>query len=542
MYDYVITNGWIVNGKNEKPFYGTLAVKNGIIAEISADGSLREACPEERITDAGGGFVAPGFLDIHRHGDWEALRGGDDELLLRQGITTVVNGNCGLSVAPSGDTHQKEIEDFLSSVTGRGSGVNRREAMVSMSGYMKCLSETDRYVNTGMLAGNGTIRAGICGYGAGPLTKEELRRVWTALEESLEAGVLGVSLGIAYAPEFAYTLEELVQVLEPLRGTGIPIVTHVRNEGDGLLESLDEVIRVAGKLSVPLHVSHLKCIGKKNWGETAEKVLRRFDRAQQQGVQVDFDLYPYLTGSTQLVHVLPPECQEGGTEMILRRLSDRDYCRHLTEVLKTPSREFENIVELAGFENIYASTMHTKRFLPYVGQSVADIAKKLGMDEYDTLYQILKEEKCQVTMLDTIISQEDMLLFLKDKRANLISDAIYPEGGKYHPRVYAAFPRFLVDYVRERQVFSIEEAIYKMTGKPAQVLGIDRGILEEGKAADICVFHLENLKVAADFQNPDRLCEGMAYVFVGGEKVLDHDRLQNVKCGRTLIRRFGKKK
>lgn len=540
MYDYVITNGWIVNGKNEKPFYGTLAVKNGIIAEISADGSLREECPEERITDAGGGFVAPGFLDIHRHGDWEALRGGDDELLLRQGITTVVNGNCGLSVAPSGDTHQKEIEDFLSSVTGRGSGVNRREAMVSMGGYMKCLSETDRYVNTGMLAGNGTIRAGICGYGAGPLTKEELRRVWTALEESLEAGVLGVSLGIAYAPEFAYTLEELVQVLEPLRGTGIPIVTHVRNEGDGLLESLDEVIRVAGKLSVPLHVSHLKCIGKKNWGETAEKVLRRFDRAQQQGVQVDFDLYPYLTGSTQLVHVLPPECQEGGTEMILRRLSDRDYCRHLTEVLKTPSREFENIVELAGFENIYASTMHTKRFLPYVGQSVAAIAKKLGMDEYDTLYQILKEEKCQVTMLDTIISQEDMLLFLKDKRANLISDAIYPEGGKYHPRVYAAFPRFLVDYVRERQVFSIEEAIYKMTGKPAQVLGIDRGILEEGKAADICVFHLENLKVAADFQNPDRLCEGMAYVFVGGEKVLDHDRLQNVKCGRTLIRRFGK--
>ncbi|MDY5023210.1 MAG: amidohydrolase family protein [Blautia sp.] len=537
MYDYVITNGWIVNGKNEKPFYGTLAVKNGKIAEISADGSLQEGCPGERITDAGGGFVAPGFLDIHRHGDWEALRGGDDELLLRQGITTAVNGNCGLSVAPAGSTHQKEIEDFLSSVTGRGSGVNLKEAMASMSGYMKCLSGTDRYVNTGMLAGNGTIRAGVCGYGAGPLTKEELRRVWAALEESLEAGVLGISLGIAYAPEFEYTREELVQVLEPLRGTGIPIITHVRNEGDGLLESLDEVIYVAGKLSVPLHVSHLKCIGKKNWGETAEKVLKRFDRAQQQGVRVDFDLYPYLTGSTQLVHVLPPECQEGGTEMILRRLSDRDYCRHLTEVLKTPSREFENIVELAGFENIYASTMHTERFLPYVGQSVAAIAKKLGLDEYDTLYQILKEEKCQVTMLDTVISQEDMLLFLKDKRANLISDAIYPEGGKYHPRVYAAFPRFLVDYVRDKQVFSIEEAIYKMTGKPAQVLGIDRGVLEVGKTADICVFHLENLKVHADFENPDRLCEGMDYVFVAGEKVLDHDCLQDVKCGRTLIRR-----
>lgn len=537
MYDYVISNGWIVNGKNEKPFYGTIAVKNGKIAEISADGSLQEACPKEKVMDARGAFVTPGFLDIHRHGDWKALQGGEDELLLRQGITTVVNGNCGLSVAPAGVTHQKEIREFLSSVTGAGAGEKIPETMASMGSYMECLSRTKRCVNTGMLAGNGTIRAGVKGYASGTLTKEELHKAWKVLEEALAAGVLGISLGVAYAPEFEYTKEELVRVLAPLQGSGIPIITHVRNEGDGLLESLDEVLYVAEKLSIPLHVSHLKCIGKKNWGSMAVKVLERFDRAQEQGIQVDFDLYPYQTGSTQLVHVLPPECQEGGTQKIVKRLRDKEYCRHLTEVLKKPSREFENIAELAGFENIYASTLHTKKFMPYTGRSIAFIAKELGMDVYDTLYTILAEESCNVTMLDTIVSEEDMRLFLKDKRANLISDAIYPEGGRYHPRVYAAFPKFLVDYVREKQIFSIEEAIFKMTGKPAQVLKIDRGTLEKGKAADICVFRLEDLKVKADFENPDQLCEGMHYVFTGGKKVLDHGRLLKQGSGCVLVRR-----
>ena len=514
--------------------------------------------------NAAGGYITPGFLDIHRHGDWQAFGNGDDELLNRQGLTTVVNGNCGLSVAPAGEKFGKEIAEFLSSVTGdfrwgkdentddtegvlsskkkeESCGISAEESeidafgiMSTMFAYMSALGKETRSVNTGMLAGNGTIRAGVKGYAPGKLSKEELHQVWKAVEEALSAGALGISLGIAYAPEFEYDRDGLVEALQPLKGTDIPITTHIRNEGDGILLALQEVISVAEELQIPLHVSHMKCIGRKNWGGTPVKILKLFDQAAERGVKVDFDLYPYLTGSTQLVHLLPPQFQEGGTDAICARLAD-PFCRkEITKVLKQPSDIFENIVELAGFDMIYASTLHTEKFGSFAGQSIAKIAEQFGQDPYDTLYDILLEERCQVTMLDTIASEEDMLYFLKDSRANLISDAIYPAGGKYQPRVYGAFPKLLTDYVRDKKVFSIEDAVYKMTAKPAHVLGLPLGTLEKGMPADINVFHLDQLSVHADFQNPNQYCTGFDYVLVGGEIAVAHDVWRNSKSGRIV--------
>ena len=541
--DYIIKDGWIVNGKKEKPFQGDLVIENGKIAEVGAHVEIPADFPKERVLNAAGGYITPGFIDIHRHGDWQAFGNGDDELLNRQGLTTVVNGNCGLSVAPAGEKFGKEIAGFLSSVTGefRLGKDKKRDAlgiMSTMSAYMSALAKEKRSVNTGMLAGNGTIRAGVKGYAPGKLSKEEVHQVWKAVEESLAAGALGISLGIAYAPEFEYDRYGLVEALQPLKGTDIPITTHIRNEGDGILLALQEVISVAEELQIPLHVSHMKCIGRKNWGEAPVKILKLFDQAAERGVKVDFDLYPYLTGSTQLVHLLPPQFQEGGTDAICARLADPSCRKEITKVLKQPSDIFENIVELAGFDRIYASTLHTEKFRSFAGQSIAKIAEQFGQDPYDTLYDILLAERCQVTMLDTIASEEDMLYFLKDSRANLISDAIYPAGGKYHPRVYGAFPRLLTDYVRDKKVFSIEDAVYKMTAKPAQVLGLPLGTLKKGMAADINVFHLDQLKVHADFQNPDQYCTGFDYVLAGGEIAVEQDVWRNSRRGR-IVRRNG---
>lgn len=541
--DYIIKDGWIVNGKKEKPFQGDLVIENGKIVEVGAHVEIPADFPKERVLNAAGGYITPGFIDIHRHGDWQAFGNGDDELLNRQGLTTVVNGNCGLSVAPAGEKFGKEIAGFLSSVTGEfrlgeDKKIDALGIMSTMSAYMSALAKEKRSVNTGMLAGNGTIRAGVKGYVPGKLSKEEVHQVWKAVEESLAAGALGISLGIAYAPEFEYDRDGLVEALQPLKGTDIPITTHIRNEGDGILLALQEVISVAEELQIPLHVSHMKCIGRKNWGETPVKILKLFDQAAERGVKVDFDLYPYLTGSTQLVHLLPPQFQEGGTDAICARLADPSGRKEITKVLKQPSDIFENIVELAGFERIYASTLHTEKFRSFAGQSIAKIAEQFGQDPYDTLYDILLAERCQVTMLDTIASEEDMLYFLKDSRANLISDAIYPAGGKYHPRVYGAFPKLLTDYVRDKKIFSIEDAVYKMTAKPAQVLGLPLGILEKGMAADINVFHLDHLKVHADFQNPDQYCTGFDYVLAGGEIAVEQDVWRNSRRGR-IVRRNG---
>ena len=532
MIDYIIKNGWIINGKRQKPFHGDISIKDGNIEEMKEHIEIPADFPDEKILDAQDGYVTPGFIDIHRHGDWQALHHGDDELLNRQGLTTVVNGNCGLSVAPAGKKYTEEIYSFLVSVTGKMDG-NPLSVMNSMENYLDALSKISRSVNTGMLTGNGTIRASVKGYDSGKLSDEELHQVWNTLEESLAAGALGVSLGVAYAPEFEYDRDGLVEALQPLKGTDIPITTHIRNEGDGILLALQEVISVAEELQIPLHVSHMKCIGRKNWGDTPRKILKMLDEAGERGLKVDFDLYPYLTGSTQLVHLLPPEFQEGGTDAICKRLQDPACRKALTETLKQPSDIFENIVELAGFERIYASTLHTDQYRPYAGKSIAEISGNLGRDPYETLYDILLAERCEVTMLDTIASEDDMLYFLKDDRANLISDAIYPAGGKYHPRVYGAFPKLLTDYVRDRKIFSIEDAIYKMTAKPAQVLDLNRGILDKGMPADINIFHLDHLQVHADFQNPDQFCTGFDYVFVNGKMVVSHDTYINQENNMT---------
>ena len=413
--DYIIKDGWIVNGKKEKPFHGDLVIENGKIAEVGTHVEIPADFPKERVLNAAGGYITPGFLDIHRHGDWQAFGNGDDELLNRQGLTTVVNGNCGLSVAPAGEKFGKEIAGFLSSVTGdfrwrknekiddtedvfsskkkgESCGISAKESeidafriMSTMSAYLSALGKETRSVNTGMLAGNGTIRAGVKGYAPGKLSKEELHQVWKAVEEALSAGALGISLGIAYAPEFEYDRDGLVEALQPLKGTDIPIITHIRNEGDGILLALQEVISVAEELQIPLHVSHMKCIGRKNWKETPVKILKLFDQAAERGVKVDFDLYPYLTGSTQLVHLLPPQFQEGGIDAICARLADPSCRKEITKVLKQPSDIFENTVELAGFDMIYASTLHTEKFGSFAGQSIAKIAEQFGQDPYDTL-------------------------------------------------------------------------------------------------------------------------------------------------------------
>ena len=533
--DYIIKNGWILDGKRQKPFHGDISVRDGKIQQMADHIEISADFPVERILDAQGAYVTPGFIDIHRHGDWQTLCHGDDELLNRQGITTIVNGNCGLSVAPAGKKYTKDIYNFLGSVTGKLDG-NPLPVMESMGSYLNALSKTRRSVNTGMLTGNGTIRASVKGYASGKLSDEEVRQIWNTLEESLAAGALGVSLGIAYAPEFEYDRDGLVQALLPLKGTDIPITTHIRNEGDGILLALKEVISVAEELHIPLHISHMKCIGQKNWGDTPRKILQMLNEAAEKGIKVDFDLYPYLTGSTQLVHLLPPEFQEGGTDAICQRLADPDCRKALTETLKKPSDIFENIVELTGFERIYASTLHTEEYCSYAGKSIAEISECLNRNPYDTLYDILLAERCEVTMLDTIASEDDMIYFLKDDRANLISDAIYPAGGKYHPRVYGAFPKLLTDYVRDRKIFSIGDAVYKMTAKPAQVLGLNRGILERGMPADINVFHLDHLQVHADFQNPNQFCTGFDYVLVNGKITVLHDHYINSESGIILKR------
>jgi len=541
----MITNGVIVNGKNEPPFRGSLFIENGRIARVIQGTELPEdlnELPKEKLIDAGGALITPGFIDIHRHGDWRAFmgaNGGDDELLNRQGLTTVVNGNCGLSVMPAEGEHAEKIRHFLEPVTGMKPDLPELEdADRDLASYLGALERVNRTVNTGMLAGNGTIRACAAGYHPGKLTAEEVKAVRGSIEKALADGALGISLGLGYAPEFEYDADGLVEVLEPLRGTDIPITTHIRSEGDGQFESVEEVADVACRLGIPLHVSHMKCIGRHNWHTGPAKVLEFIHRKNADGMKIDYDLYPYKTGSTQLFHVIPPAFQKGGTAQFMKSLGSRIFRDDLTRALKTPSHEFENIVELVGFGNIFAGTMRSAGFEAHSGKSILEIAEARHADPYETLYDLLLAEKCEVTMLDTIACDEDLRTFYKDPLSSVISDAIYPDGGRLHPRVYAAFPSFFIRYAMNEHLLAVEEAIYKMTAQPARVLGIDRGVIEEGKAADLCVFNIDDLRAPATFDQPDQMCTGFRYVIVGGKTVVENDIWKPEAAGAgSVIRR-----
>ena len=536
-----IKNGLIVNGKNEPSFSGSLVIKDGLIETVSTDPFLPSP-PDAAVIDAEGSLITPGFIDIHRHGDWKALLGtdgGDDELLSRQGLTTVVNGNCGLSVMPVGTRFAGEIRHYMSPVTGsRPSLPSLKEADSDLKTYFDTLSGVKRTVNSGMLIGNGTVRASVAGYHPGKLTSEEVKAAQNALDKALGEGALGVSLGLGYAPEFEYDTAGLIEVLGILKGTDIPITTHIRSEGDGSFESIEEVIRVSEALGIPLHISHMKCIGKRNWHTGPARILGLIHKKNDEGMRIRFDLYPYKTGSTQLLHLIPPSFLTGGADQFMAGLRVRSFREALTRSLKTPSHDFENIVELVGLDNIMASTLRSARYARYSGWPIQSIADDLHSDPYETLYDILTAEKCEAAMLDTIACDEDMAAFYKDPLSGVISDAIYPDGGKLHPRVYAAFPHFLIRFVRETGLLSTEEAIYKMTAAQASVLGIDRGVIREGAAADLCVFDLNDLAAPATFEKPDQLCTGFKAVLVGGEIVVDHDRWipSSAGCGRVIKR------
>ena len=530
MLDMLIRGGLIVDGSGAAPQKGDLAIQDG---KILAMGPSLEGEALEEI-DASGRIVAPGFVDIHRHADLAILDPGFGETELRQGITTIVNGNCGLSAAPCPAACREEILSAIGSLTGRPA--DPEGVPQSFGEYLEALKARPLPVNAGMLVGNGTVRAATTGFSANPLTAKDREQIAANLDEALTAGALGVSMGLIYAPECYYTFEELVQVLRPARKHQVPLVTHIRGEGDTSPQALEEVIRLAETLEVPLHVSHLKRIGRRNWGAGLAQSLEILRKAQERGLPLSYDVYPYTAGSTQLAQILPPAFQKGGPEEMVGRLRSPEKRRALKAVIDSgPSEEFDNIVDLLGWDSLIISSLRQPENQQYVGLSVAEIAARRGQDPFDCACDLLIEENGDITMIDYLAAEEDVKTILKDPNTSLISDALYA-GGKPHPRLYGAFPRLLCQYVREEKVLSLETAIHKMTAQPAEVFRLKKGRIAAGEDGDLVIFRLENLSSPATYDQPRQLAGGLDYVMVGGRTVVKDDRLTGEKPGKAIVR------
>lgn len=504
MFDLLIQNATIADGTGKKGYAGDIALHQGKILEVSGHIDRQNA---REVLDGHGLWAAPGFIDIHRHADGAVFRQGFGAAELSQGLTTIVSGNCGMSAAPVLLEKQEMVGKSQQAVMG---SIPQEIDCTSMKSYLSAVKKQGVPLHFEMLCGLGTLLAQFGGYAPGE--KAPVPPVQKAMEQALSEGAVGVSMGIGYAPEFHYTLEELLAYLAPLKNSGVPITIHIRQEGDGMVEGVQEAIALCRALHTTVEVSHLKAIGKANWGKSVPKALALLQQAREEGLPIYQDVYPYTAGSTQLMHLLPPE--EDWRGLLLPGARERIAQRIHT------GRDFENILHLCGYENVVVGAVQNPALKKWEGLTLREAAQIADTEPLDFLLWLLHEDEGRTAMVDYIACEEDIERILRDGDTSLISDAIYPASGCPHPRVAGAFARMIEQYVNKRQVLSLEEAVRRMTSLPAQRLGLrDRGLLKPGCRGDLVLFAPEKVRDTGKYNHPLSLAEGMRYVLVDGAYV-----------------------
>jgi N-acyl-D-aspartate/D-glutamate deacylase len=549
MYDTLITGGMLVDGTGAEPYKADIALLDGKIAKIertacgaNAGGGENRLCnaPAKQTIGAGGRYVTPGFIDVHRHDDAAVFKDGYGEIQLRQGITTTINGNCGLSATPMPASRRQDIIAYLRPITGSFP----RTDYETFDEYLSRVEEHPLPLNFGSHIGNGTTRMAVKGFAGGALSPDEIAGVRRYFDDALNAGAFGISMGLAYTPEIFYGRESLVELLSPLRGGSVPMVTHIRGEGDMLYSAVGEVISVAEELRIPLHISHYKCLGRKNWGHLLKKTTALIQAARERGVKITVDVYPWTAGATLLTQLLPPKFVEGGMARAVERLRDaklREECRAILQIPDTAEKfGFENEVLLIGWENVMIGSVNTAKNQECIGKRFTEIAAMRGQDPFDAACDIIIEEEGDVSMISFIADETDIISILNYDNSCVISDSIYSDTGNPHPRLYGTYTKLLAEFVRDKKALPLSTAIHKISGKPAGIFGIkNKGILKEGYDADIAVFDLARIENHATYEAPRHLGLGFDYVFVGGKIANDHDRFIDTGAGRVLRREGG---
>ena len=527
MLDTLIRGAKIIDGTGKAAFNADVGIRDGMIEAV---GNLPDAQAFSTI-EAAGRCLTPGFIDMHRHADAAVFRKDFGRAELCQGLTTIVNGNCGMSLAPLAGKYAPACARYLAPITGEITPELRFDSLAS---YFKAAQSRGLPLSCAQLAGMGTLRTLAAGFEAGELSPLEMREMHYHMEKALADGACGVSLGLGYVPEIFYSTDGLIRALAPLYQSGVPICVHMRQEGDGVVDALREMIEVARALQTPLEVSHLKAIGGRNARKAVPEMLSLIARAREEGLDVMCDAYPYTAGSTQLIHVLPPEFQAGGTETLTKRLRDRAAREEMRARMETGS-DFENITLLVGFENVVAIGLRTDEYRRFEGKSIAEIALALGKDPYDALFDLLAAEQCNTGMIDYISDEEDLKAILRAPFSGVISDATYPGTGQVHPRVYGAFARLIETYVVREKVLTLEQAVHKVTQQAAERFSLaGKGKIEVGADADLLLFAPEKIRERGTYLTPKACASGFDEVFVLGERVIENGEYRGGSSGEML--------
>ena len=529
MSSLLIQNGIMIDGTGADGFRADLLIRNDRIAAIG-----RIDAEAERTIDAGGRVVCPGFIDIHRHCDAKFLLDPSfGNVELAQGITTCVVGNCGMSLTPSptDSDNAEEMYRFMEPVLGSNCGSLN---LSRFRDYLNRMDTTPLPFNTASMAGTGSVRITVKGLLDSAYTPEEMQMAAGLVEDALRAGAAGVSMGIMYIPECYSNAAEFAKLLEPVGRLGGVVTAHIRGEGDSLVSSVREIIDIGRMAGCPVEVSHFKSCGMKNWRKDIYEAIELIERARAQGQDVTCDFYPYEGGSTALTTMLPPVFVRGNLSEAIHRLGTPEGVEEFRKASSVLYNDWDNYCITLGWERILISgtaNVHNRKFL---GLTVTEAAKRYGFDDAAACAAyLMHDEAGKTAIINMSMCQEDIDAVAKLPYSLVISDAIYADTDTPHPRMYGTFPKIIREYVRERKILTLAEAIRKMTSMPADRMGIrERGILKAGAYADVLVFDPEQFCDHATFTDPARLASGLDLSVINGRIAWE--------CGKRTASKYGK--
>ncbi|WP_028612073.1 N-acyl-D-amino-acid deacylase family protein [Paenibacillus harenae] len=526
MLDLILKNGKIVDGSGNPWYSGDVGVKDGLIVAI---GRIEQEA--DRVIEVERKVISPGFIDGHCHSDLMIIDHPHSEIKLQQGVTTEVVGNCGLAPAPFVREKAGLLQTYVQPVLGSTSWEWPWE---TVGQYMDFVGRSKPSEHIAAYVAHGALRIAAMGFENRPASRAEIERMKTLLEEGLRAGAIGMSIGLLYAPGSYASREELAELCSVLPKYNGLLSTHIRGEGNNLLPSVAEVIWIAERAGIPLHISHLKAAGRANWGKALD-ALELVEAARARGMDVTVDVYPYAAGSTTLTTVLPPWALEGGIDATLEAFRDKALRARIREELSREQDTWDNLVCSTGWTSIIISSMQTEANKSLEGRSIAEAAALRGQHPVDCMMDLLLEENGQIAIVYFHMSDDDVKQVIGYEKSLIASDSLNCETGKPHPRTYGTFPRVFAKYVREDKVLSLEQAVRKLTSFPVQRFKLGkRGLLVPGYIADITVFDPAVIQDTATFEEPRQYPSGISQVIVAGQLTLEHGTHTHKREGRLI--------
>jgi len=506
--EYVLTHASVIDGTGKPPFPAAVHVRGDRIVQV---GNVATP-PGAEVIDCSGLTIAPGFIDSHTHSDLQVIEVRREKL--RQGVTTEVVGNCGFSAYPPAP-NAAELRAFANGIFCGGD----HWGWPSTQAYLDEIARS-RTAHVVSLVGHGTLRIAVVGNRQGPLNSSEITRMEALLAEALDAGAAGLSTGLMYAPGGSAPMDEIERLCRVVSGRAKIYSSHIRSYSSGLVAAVEEQIELARRTGCRLQISHLQAVGAKN-RSLHLRAIQVIEKAHAADVDVEFDCYPYVAGSTVLTQVLPQSALDGGLQALMFRLRNPQQRAEI-------ARETDASIPW-NWEDIFISALESKQNQAEIGRNLAELAKERGCKPVDAMLDLLLEENGSVNMLSFNQSEDNLRRSLTHPLATVISDGFYVKG-RPHPRLYGTFPFLLGTVCRQRQWLSLPEAVHKITMRPAARYGVrDRGVLKAGAFADITVFDPDQIDSPATYERPELAPVGVCEVFLKGVPMKVSTRLRALR-------------